>query len=1085
MNARPPEPPAHDPAAVRALIRECAAARDRGDNETVVRQTLIARLAAVFPGEARPWWVERHIRGAESQLAYREEGRRRRGAADSVVGSTAVEYKPDLRIARHRGQGTGQLRQYAAGLLNVGHGADSCLCVLSDGVEWVAYRIERAALREPGGYEAADVELGEIERLVLGEDTDPADLVGFLARCLGREGVRPLAGASIAADLGLASAPGRECADELAAIVAARRAAGAAGADMALHVRARYASYAGRAERGDGDGAAYARECYLVLLARLICANVLDGRPLRSGAAELDGILDGSRFAARGLRVVEHDQFDWLLRRQAAALRPVARKVQRALFAYDFRSAPGDDLFGELLAGLADPGERILLGQACTPMWLARRMAGRLFEMLPEGEPPRFLDMCCGSGAMLVAATGLERERLRRAGVPAGSPAHAEALTQAATGFDIDPVAVILARINWIVSNRDALDGLGGGAAITPPVYQADALFALAPVFAGGLPPDGDGGPRRVLLGGIEIEPPGFILRPAARLLFEALLERCRRLAEAWAGEAGAPDPGAAAEAVDAAAEEAAFALGGQDRAAAAAFAGELAGALARLRREGRDGVWSFVIGNSYRPAFQAGQCNGILSNPPWLAMSKIGGNPFRPVIAELASRYGLTPAGAAAPHLEMSTVFLASAAERYLRDGGAVACVLPDTVRNGRHHEPFRAQAAGRGAANPRFAFRLGELWSVDPGAFGNLAVVAIGRRAAGRPRADRFPGYGVSREGAERGGDYFVRTSGDRTAWCTEEPLPPRAAAYDRFRQGADVMPRRLAFFAVEPRPRNRIAVAPIGLGDERRQLVDRAKKHLGFEVERRVMPARFAHPCLLSNHLAPFALAEPSLAVLPAAHDAGTGWRAVTERELAVHPQAADHFRDVLREGGFGSPEGFWGALDMRRKLSEQRWRTGDWLVAYAAGGGIPAAAHARIGEAPAIVDQTLYAAAFADEDEALYVCGVMNSRALRERIACFAPGGAFGDRHLHTLPQGETPRYDPDSGLHAAVAGATRRLVAELDDRRGNDPALARMFTIGVRLEMRRVRIRRAIEGLPAFAAYDRATRALYADPDRRG
>ena len=240
---------------------------------------------------------------------------------------------------------------------------------------------------------------------------------------------------------------------------------------------------------------------------------------------------------------------------------------------------------------------------------------------------------------------------------------------------------------------------------------------------------------------------------------------------------------------------------------------------------------------------------------------------------------------------------------------------------------------------------------------------------------------------------------------------------------------------FFDVEDEARDQVEVGPIERDSERWHLIQQAKKHRTFRVQPRLLPSRFAHPCLLSNHLAPFALAEPARAVLPVLRD-GEGWRLVTGEELAVTPRARDHFRDVVRESDYGSLEQFQARrLDFRSKLSGQRWPGDAWGVVYGSGGGIPAAAYARIGENPAILDQTLYG--FRVEDEALYFCGVVNSLALRERIACFIPEGKFAGRHLHTLPQDETPRYDRNNPAHAEVVAATRALVDELNSRR-HDP-----------------------------------------------
>ena len=286
MNERERELPQHDPAAVRALIAACIEMRNRHGNETVVRQTLVGGLATVFPQEIRPWWVTGHIRGAEAQLQYLEQGRRRRGGADSVVGLTAIEYKRDLRRTGQEEAGLRQLGGYAAGLLNNGGHADVCRCVLSDGVEWRAYRFAQPRDVEAGEYAAEDIHLEQIETLICEGAGDATALVSFLARHIGREGVRPLTGAGVAEDLGLAGTLGRECAAELTAIARERANAVPAASAMAFRIRDQYASYVGKGGiPKERDYPAYARECYLAVLARLLARTCWPAAHCTAGTA--------------------------------------------------------------------------------------------------------------------------------------------------------------------------------------------------------------------------------------------------------------------------------------------------------------------------------------------------------------------------------------------------------------------------------------------------------------------------------------------------------------------------------------------------------------------------------------------------------------------------------------------------------------------------------------------------------------------------------------------------------------------------------------------------------------------------------
>ena len=1075
MSASPSGLPDYNLDGVRGLIGACNEVRDAGANEAVVRQTLVAHLSDVFPDDIRPWWIVRHIRGAESYVKYLREGERGSGSADSVVGLTAIEYKADLRRPSHLQDGQRQLREYAAGLLNQGGDPEKCRLVLSDGVEWRAYTIRLLDELGVGQYGPEHIELELLEELECASTADATAFLSFLARYLGRERMRTLSGPAIAADFGLNSTLGRDSVANLEEVIDECGMTDPQAAGMASYIHSRYASYVGTGENDEDARTEYARECYLALVSRLICANAMARHALSSSDDDIDSILDGSHFNAMGLRVVEHDQFAWLFQDQVASLRGVARVVQRDLIAYDFEPLPNADMFGDLLVDLADPDTRILLGQACTPVWLALRMAERLLEMLPSGRPPRFVDMCCGSGSMLVAVTRLERERLLSGGEDPHSQRFVEALAAAATGFDISPLAVLLARINWVISNRDVLGDLDGTNPITPPVYHADSLFALSPVFVG----DGDGAGNRLRfqLGDITLEAPQFLLEPPSRELFDSLLERCRNVAAAYAaGGEATPEPALVGEVLDGALADAAFEMVDESRRSVERFAADLIGALAHLEMKGRDGIWSFVLGNSYRPAFYLGQFNGVLSNPPWLAMSKIRQNPFGPVIRQFARRYELQPSGSSAPHLDMCTVFLAHAVDRYLEDDGVVACVLPDTVRNGQHHKPFREVLAGR---SEDAALRLGieELWRVDKRTFDNLAVVVFGRKSAPE-HVDDIPGRRVSAEHTEDA-PLVVRTSGRRIVWADPSPLPEWPDTYQGVAaQGADVMPRRLVFFDVDDRAGNQVMVRPITRDSDRWYLVGDSKKHSEFRPREGLVPASFAHSCLLSHHVAPFALAQPARALLPVLRD-GEGWRLATEAELGVATGSRDHFRRVVTASDYDSPGGFQAALDLRNKLTRQRWPSGHWLVVYGAGGSIPAAAYTQIGELPPILDQTLYGFATESEDEALYFCGVVNSLALHERIQFFVPEGRYGGRHLHTLPRDATPRYDQANEVHREVVRATRALVGELNGLRG-DPDVAGLFTASVGMKVRRNRARAVMKGLDAFEWYDAVTRALYGE-----
>src|SRR5206468_615970 len=89
------------------------------------------------------------------------------------------------------------------------------------------------------------------------------------------------------------------------------------------------------------------------------------------------------------------------------------------------------------------------------------------------------------------------------------------------------------------------------------------------------------------------------------------------------------------------------------------AAAYSLAIRMAELAIQNRNGIWAFVLRNTYRPGLLSGQFTGLVSNPPWLAMSGLADNPYRGILASRAKLYGIRPSGQSFLHLELGTMHL------------------------------------------------------------------------------------------------------------------------------------------------------------------------------------------------------------------------------------------------------------------------------------------------------------------------------------------------------------------------------------------------------------------------------------------
>jgi len=1054
----------------RALIAELISAQAADSSEEVIRQLLVAGLGDMYPPDSRPWWVRRHILGAE---AFLQTGTAT-GWADSVVGLTAIEYEPHLRGRRFQ-TGHLQVRQYCAGLLNNGAEPNEIRGVLSDGLNWYAYEISSVAGAKP--YSEHDVHLDEIERLNLSvaDDSSVDSLAEFLDRYYGRPDVRPLSAPLLSEAFGLTTAFGAAQLEALGVVLVQATRLSPGSADLVAKLWSRLAGYldAGR-QTSAFSTEDYLYELYLAILARLLCANVISRRSLSGPDSNVDEILSGAFFEDKGLRrFVEYDYFGWLFAKHPELVRPVAEAIQADLKAFNFGHAPAEDLFGQLLAQLAERSKRILLGQEWTPAWLAERMATELYNLLPDGDDPHFIDMCCGSGTMLVEVSRLAQDRLEEQGLHPGSSEAARYLERAVVGFDIDPLAVNLAKVNWVIANRDWLFSNAGAPNVSVPVYHADSLFALDALTAEG---DTDEDFRLQLVDKEILAIPKALLVPGRQSAFDVVLDGAYSLAQELAATGGEPDP----EVVSAIVDEAYAGLPAEvaELEAVGAFVAEAALRVAELQRKDRNGVWAFVLRNTYRPVLVAGQFNGLISNPPWLALSKIGNNPLRDSLLGLAGRYRIVPAGSSRLHLELATTFLAHSVSHYLRPGAGISCVLPSTVRNGSHHQPFLSQVSGLDT-NPRVEVSPSSIWFLDTSVFKNKGLVINGRRAMPAKWAD-LPALELTQGGSGAATAYMRELDGVH-AWTTNPAgSPPGVAVGGHYsaNQGADLMPRTLLFMNTAPSGNpNQTVVAGVERSDDDAYLIRGAKKCADFVARRRDVPSRFVHNSYLSHHLAPFHLAEPAAVVLPAEYK--DGWTPLTRQRLASARSLSRHFADVIAaNAAWNSIDDMWGAIDFRAKLSHQRFDEG-WVVLYGAGGGYVAAACVPAKNLTGTaLDQTLYWLTVADKDEALFITGVLNSDALRELIGEFLPEGQFGDRHLHTTPIRAVPSFNAADPAHQAVVSATNTLRLELLKHCHTDSNAGRLLTTEIAMVERRTRLREVLKNLPSFATYaDACAKAL--------
>lgn len=1027
-----------------ALIQRCHQLRGTA-NEHTLRTQFAARLHRVFPHPNDERWINHYVEGTEATAWIATPQGLRIRFIDTLVRSTVIEYEPDLRDQRKRENGFRQVKTYAAAVIREGANPAQIRGVLSDTVEWYVYDVTVREGVRSSTLTADDICLTLVDELQATDDERGAEqFIRFLRRHLAREQSRPLDATHIAHDLGPDSFAYQRHVEIIRCLATTARDQDTSVA-LATDLWSRFVDHLfreGQPFRLD----AYAGEAYLAILARLMAANVLEMRALLSDPAELRDILTGRFFQDRfGLiNMVERDYFGWMtcdphLQQMVA----IAAEIQLDLYAYDFSSVAPHDLFGRMMAQLAGQTQRQLLGQEWTPSWLARIIVGRGFDLVPSDDV-RMVDIACGSGAFIVEA--LQELRQRQ------PDCQLQDLQNIITGFDIDPLAVLLARTTWVAAVADRIRERGEP--ITIPIYHADSLFTVTPLSRS-LPELADGAPIPVDLDGQTIHLPQILFSPELRPIFDDLVD--------WAhDEALAARRNNSAAAITRERVEGLVAtllerlgnpLSADERAHLTTAAISLVRRMAELAIANRNGIWAFVLKNTYRPSLLAGQFNALVTNPPWLAMSRIADNPYGGRLIERARQLGIRSSGAAHPHVELATSYLLHAVERYLQSDAAVLCILPGTVTKGQHHKPFR-DARYLTSQRP-VPLEVSEVWDVANHPFKLPAIVLVGHKRAAPEDVVEGPrgGYRISKSGLEHVPTFHVaRLGANRTSWSMNEHETVSGLQEDEAlaQEGADILPRKGTCIEVvsETEPEYRVRTpapnGPFGFA------ISQPKKLIDQNFNGWVAP-RYLHWMLYSGNLLPFCLDErPIRIAIPAHRDDRGYWRIQNPDQIRADGflRSARWFRDVnaaMQQDNIVRP--LEQKINERGKLLRQVFPQGAFLVFNGAGGGISCAAWLPVdGNESIVVEQTLYWRVVTSEDEARFRVAILNSSAISRAVVAFNPEGLQGPRHLHTLPNRVVPAFDPTDDRHqrlvelASTLQESARAFA-LSDRFISDPSRA--------------------------------------------
>jgi SAM-dependent methyltransferase len=717
---------------------------------------------------------------------------------------------------------------------------------------------------------------------------------------------------------------------------------------------------------------------------RVLGAEVLDPEDLLSGKAFEDAGISGA---------VESDFFDWVL--AATGGDELVRRIAVQVSRFRLEDVKQDVLKG-LYESLIDPEQRFYLGEYYTPDWLAARMCD---EAIDDPLSQRVLDPACGSGTFLFHS-------IRRflAAAEAAGFSQADAIRQCTEqifGIDIHPVAVIIARVTYLLALGELR--FRGRPRFSLPVYLGDSLQwntqrMLATLEVRIDVPDGP-----------SLHFPWEVAKDIG--LFDSVIATMLQLS-------GDDEPADAFQAW--------LARRGVD-ADTLRVVTDTYGRLRRLREEGKNHIWGYVARNLVRPIWLSSPDNRVhvvVGNPPWLPSRSMRPE-MQAKFRDESQRLGVWTGKAAAR--DLSAYFFARCTELYVRTDGRIAFILPFAALSRTQFEGFRSgdfssrtsklkQGVGLRFGSVRFT----QTWtfeSVYP-LFNVPSCAVFAKVAEPGPLPESVSSYRGElprRDATLEEADRYLTVH--EAAWPTSESAavsPYRGL----FRQGAPVVPRMM--FLVEPAATGRLGADPSAPAVQSRRTRLEQEPWRDLDPLRGRVEAEFLRPFYIGESVAPFRPLTPPFAVIP--WDERTGHLLDAE---AAGGHGYPHLSGWLRRAesqwrkhskGKGKPRliehiDYFGSLAVQMPPAPVR-------VVYTESGTLPVAAVIR--DPSAVIDHSLYWFA-CREQEALYLAAILSSETTRSLVEHFQSRGQWGPRHFSKYVfQLPIPTFDHGSELHLNLA-----------------------------------------------------------------
>ncbi len=917
---------------------------------------------------------------------------RKHGYIDALLGDLLIEFKRDIKT--DLGANIDQLAAY----MRVMPELHRYVGMLTDGIEFRAYVLDEAE------------EAKEIDQFIITSANAEVAYLWFDSYLFSRQNIEPTAD-DIVQRFGVKSPTFQLVQQTLTRLL------GEIEDNTELDVwRGQWKALLSKVYGSDiADDNLFIRHTYLSQFAKLLVFAALEGRP---DITELPSIVNGEAFHKHGVsNIGENDFFSWLMMSDIRAdsinfLYGLSAELQ----VYDL-SAIRQDLLKQLYQDLVDPETRHDLGEYYTPDWLAQLT----LEEIDYRAPQSLLDPACGSGTFLFNAI----RRLADNGLT-GRELVDFALNNI-VGTDVHPLAVTIARINYLLALSEHLETDVNSGEVPPlPVFLADALIG----------PLTYRGPEAVPIA-VDLEKDEAFHIPLESAVDEDKLTKTIDYMDDMAK--GVADIAQTEQFAKVFRRLVQDLYEGLSNPTFRNHWGSNFQLLVKLIADGRDSIWAYILKNLSRPLVLAEKGFDVVAgNPPWLSYRFINSPVWQEEVKALYIYYQLIDSGDVKlfTQMDLSTLFFAHAKDRYLKDDGTLAFVMPRSVLTGaKQHRPFQRQGMTRildvGDVSP--------LFNVP-----SAVIISSSRDIAKADIPTKIYGATFDKHELPLAEAEPLLTVGE-TLTNFVDPNIRSLYYYELFAQGASLVPRNLCF--VRPA---RLPSTPIVETDPELDK-DAKAPWKGIKLEGTVHNP-YIYATLLSKHLLPFGHQKLNMVALPVQeNDSGKleflhgflEFGAVGHhRSYTTWFERTDKIWDERKKTEISLSERYdYHKLLTRQNVAEQ------FRVLYGSSGTHIASCVINLETTDLriyrretqgfVADHKTYHYSPQSSNEAHYLCAILNSPFVNETIKSHQSQGLWGQRDIHRTPfeACAIPIFEPNNPDHLELARLSIAAHEKIEEMKG--------------------------------------------------